>query len=281
MFNIQIDPRALEDFQAAMDRIMANISVDLAFDETTPEELALEEEMADAIGGPLEDSYVRPIAEDDGSLAELITEAVVVIVAFLLALYGGVLAYVVQNLKDELFDYLVRFYELGGQAGLNDLDIDAEFVLRNPAIRTWIQEWIDDVLTDGGEYDLLETTAEDLAGKIKEYQGLGLTWAMMVPLLIAYGISRAGIRSLAISSNEGIRMSRAGLVEVWSRNRVALAEYLTAQDEHVCEICAPYDGQIMTMGEAQGLIPQHGGCRCSFTPILGGWVRPEEVWTGE
>lgn len=272
-----VRPEVLADFEAAINRILEK---EFVLEDPTPEELALDDEAAEAIRGPLEDSYTRPVAEDDGNLAELVGEAVAVIVAFLLSLYRGIFASVIQAFKDELYIYLLRYFELGGQAALDDLGIDAEFILRDPDILAFITAWIDDVLTDGGEYDLFATTAEDLASKIKDLDKQGFSWELMIPLLIAYGIARASTRAPLIASNEGVRMSRAALLTTFERNGVDLVIYQTAGDEKVCPICLPYDNRVMTHGEAVSLIPQHGSCRCGWSPVVDGWEAPENPWTG-
>jgi len=46
------------------------------------------------------------------------------------------------------------------------------------------------------------------------------------------------------------------------------AEYSTADDALVCEICAPDEGKIMSIAEARGLITQHPNCRCSWNPHI-------------
>ena len=47
-----------------------------------------------------------------------------------------------------------------------------------------------------------------------------------------------------------------------------LAEWSTAQDERVCELCAPLEAQVFTIAEARGLIPRHPQCRCTWIPYL-------------
>jgi SPP1 gp7 family putative phage head morphogenesis protein len=62
----------------------------------------------------------------------------------------------------------------------------------------------------------------------------------------------------------------AGLVGV-----KVLAEFATAGDAQVCEQYAALEGQIYSMEKAEGLIPVHPNCRCTFIPAvddLGGVV---------
>ena len=47
-----------------------------------------------------------------------------------------------------------------------------------------------------------------------------------------------------------------------------LAEYVTAGDSRVCEICQPLEGKIYTLDAAEGVLPKHTSCRCIFIPIL-------------
>ena len=44
-------------------------------------------------------------------------------------------------------------------------------------------------------------------------------------------------------------------------------EFVTANDGAVCPHCNDYSGVVMTIEEAQGLIPLHPNCRCSWIPV--------------
>ena len=46
----------------------------------------------------------------------------------------------------------------------------------------------------------------------------------------------------------------------------AAVEWLTAEDDRVCEMCAPLNGIVLTTKEARGLLPRHDECRCCWTP---------------
>lgn len=57
--------------------------------------------------------------------------------------------------------------------------------------------------------------------------------------------------------------------ENWGIEEVyALAEFQTAGDDKVCEICASLQGKVFTLKEAHGIIPVHPKCRCCWLP----WV---------
>lgn len=57
------------------------------------------------------------------------------------------------------------------------------------------------------------------------------------------------------------------LTEIGDEN-VSL-EYVTAQDELVCDICEPFDGQIFGVDDADiPDLPQHENCRCYLEEII-------------
>jgi hypothetical protein len=45
-----------------------------------------------------------------------------------------------------------------------------------------------------------------------------------------------------------------------------LAEWSTAGDEIVCELCSDLEGVVMTIKEARGSLPRHPNCRCAWVP---------------
>lgn len=48
---------------------------------------------------------------------------------------------------------------------------------------------------------------------------------------------------------------------------IVKAEFVTAGDGRVCIECQALEGQVLTIKEAEGIIPVHPGCRCIFLPV--------------
>ena len=46
------------------------------------------------------------------------------------------------------------------------------------------------------------------------------------------------------------------------------AEFSTAGDDLVCELCESLEGQIFELSEIEGLIPRHPNCRCVAIPVV-------------
>jgi SPP1 gp7 family putative phage head morphogenesis protein len=55
------------------------------------------------------------------------------------------------------------------------------------------------------------------------------------------------------------------------------AEWTTANDGRVCEICASMEGKVFKLSEAQGLIPAHSNCRCAWLPAAPEYDLPSEI----
>jgi SPP1 gp7 family putative phage head morphogenesis protein len=90
----------------------------------------------------------------------------------------------------------------------------------------------------------------------------------IVDRVVGIGIARA--RTLArteiIGSHAAATLNsfkEAGLEGV-----NVLAEFATAGDNKVCERCAALEGKLYSIEEAEGLIPVHPNCRCTFIPAV-------------
>ena len=51
------------------------------------------------------------------------------------------------------------------------------------------------------------------------------------------------------------------------RGVTVVAEFVTAGDDRVCDICAGYHGNRYTLKEAEHMIPVHPNCRCIVIPV--------------
>ena len=68
--------------------------------------------------------------------------------------------------------------------------------------------------------------------------------------------------------------------ELGVENLNVMAEWSTAGDDRVCELCGALEGTIMTVDEARGLLPRHPNCRCSWIPAnVGEKEKRKRFWT--
>lgn len=54
---------------------------------------------------------------------------------------------------------------------------------------------------------------------------------------------------------------RLGIKEV-----SGMAEWMTAGDSRVCDLCFPLEGMVIPIDEARGMLPRHPNCRCAWAP---------------
>jgi SPP1 gp7 family putative phage head morphogenesis protein len=75
-------------------------------------------------------------------------------------------------------------------------------------------------------------------------------------------------RATVIARTEIVRAHNSGKLASFRRLGVkklgVLAEWSTAGDGRVCEICKPMEGVILDIDEAEGLLPIHPCCRCTW-----------------
>lgn len=99
---------------------------------------------------------------------------------------------------------------------------------------------------------------------------------------------RALQRARILARTEVIRAHHVGMIatyrEAGLEGVVVQAEWATAGDDRVCELCEGMSGKIFTLDAIEGLIPLHPQCRCVALPYLDkiggkGWRLIEEgVW---
>ena len=97
-------------------------------------------------------------------------------------------------------------------------------------------------------------------------------------------------RALVIARTEIVHAHNEGQLDAFEAMNVegvgVMAEWSTAHDGEVCEQCAPMEGVVLTIKEAQGMLPRHPNCRCAWIPAGVGeeeggttktqWAGPEQ-----
>lgn len=77
-------------------------------------------------------------------------------------------------------------------------------------------------------------------------------------------------RAQTLARTEVIRAHHLGMVQEyknWALEGVIVqAEWTTAGDDRVCDVCKELEGKVYTLEEVKGLIPRHPNCRCIALP---------------
>ena len=79
-------------------------------------------------------------------------------------------------------------------------------------------------------------------------------------------------RARVLARTEIIRAHSEGQLDAFEKLGVEevglMAEWSTAGDDRVCDLCGPKEGETMTVEEARGQIPFHPNCRCTWIPSV-------------
>lgn len=107
-----------------------------------------------------------------------------------------------------------------------------------------------------------------LAQGIAEGKGSEAIAKMLADRVDKIGITRARLlartETIAAHAEAALNMYReAGLHGV-----TAQVEFATAGDDKVCPRCQGLEGKVYTLDEADGLIPVHPNCRCTWLPVV-------------
>ncbi len=146
--------------------------------------------------------------------------------------------------------------------GLQDeYGIGVDWRLVNEQVQQWAQRYTYDLV--GG---ITQTSRDFLQGTVSEWiangQPLDELIATLEPM---FGTTRAAL----IAATEVTRAFAEGNQETWRQSGVVDGvRWMTAQDELVCTICAPLDGETSDLSKGFDGPPAHPNCRCYLQPVV-------------
>jgi SPP1 gp7 family putative phage head morphogenesis protein len=82
------------------------------------------------------------------------------------------------------------------------------------------------------------------------------------------GLSRAERIARTEISRTHAEGQLVALEELGVEELGVMVEWLVTDDDKLCEICAPLEGQTFTLEEARGMLPRHPNCRCAWAPAV-------------
>jgi SPP1 gp7 family putative phage head morphogenesis protein len=185
----------------------------------------------------------------------------------------------IQGMRDTLYAMLRDGAQLGADYGRQQIDEvlgTATKTTDDGSAAISLVDW-DLVNTDAADWarahagdlvgQLNETTATALRAALGEYITNGLTFRdLLGELEPLFGADRA--RRIAVT--ETTRAYAQGNIAAWKRSGViTMMEWHTANDERVCPVCAPLEGQQFPVDGGQAP-PAHVSCRCWLVPVLQG-----------
>lgn len=170
----------------------------------------------------------------------------------------------------QLATLLRRYYVLilasGYADGAQQCSVDLAFDVANERV----QEVLGDLLTRAK--GMAETTREDIRRLIGLAAEEGWSNEMLADEILARAASISPVRAAMIAATETATAYSRGSLLAYADAGVDESEWLTAEDEKVCPICAPLDGKRAALGAefAPGIRwpAAHPNCRCSLLPVV-------------
>jgi SPP1 gp7 family putative phage head morphogenesis protein len=139
--------------------------------------------------------------------------------------------------------------------------------MANQAAADWAATYTDTLLQQ------LNTTTQDGVGPIVEdwINTDGATMGDLFQSLMDTGLMGAD-RASMIATTETTRAFAQGEIAQYSQMGITQMRWQTNNDELVCDICEPLNGEVRTIGDEfdDGITdpPGHVNCRCWLTPVV-------------
>lgn len=95
-----------------------------------------------------------------------------------------------------------------------------------------------------------------------EKRAAGISDSQVNRWVLSEGTRMRDYRAFMIARTESIRAMNEGTLLTYSDLGIERVEFVAAYD--ACDDCLDYDGDIMSISEAHGLIPIHPNCKCAW-----------------
>lgn len=79
----------------------------------------------------------------------------------------------------------------------------------------------------------------------------------------------ADIRAGIIARTEVVRATNQGLLSMFAEDDINDVQWIASFGDRTCDYCDDMNGEIMSLDDADEMIPAHSSCRCTWAPIRG------------
>jgi HK97 family phage portal protein len=157
---------------------------------------------------------------------------------------------------------LLEIVQEGVESAINELGIEVAWNIDNPRVDKWIQEELGSKIQG-----INDTTLENLKGTLQDGIDLGEGVDDLAKRVRETYEDAKGYRAEVIARTETISAFTEGNRQLYQESGVKQLQFYTATDERVCEECYSKHGNKYGIEEAQGIIPVHPQCRCTWVAV--------------
>lgn len=174
---------------------------------------------------------------------------------------------------EELRILLERYYLLSFRAAFRDASQQLGLQLAFDVELPQVQQALASLLTRAK--GIAETTKKDIAELVGQAAAEGWSNEVLAEKIVERAATISLTRANVIAATETANAYSIGTIIAYEESGVvSMIEWLTAEDEKVCPICAPLDGKRVKIGEAfaPGIFypAAHPLCRCALLPVVDG-----------
>lgn len=169
------------------------------------------------------------------------------------------LDYGAEALQTTLDGYMTDAYVMGGQRAFKDLHVSGTFTLADPEAAEWLKNYTI-VLADKESNEFVGKVRQQIMSGLNAGEGMD-----EIAARVRTTFEMTEERSKLIARTETMRATNEGRLAGYRQSKLEKVEFLASGS--ACPDCAAMNGEIMTINEAQGEIPVHPNCECTWIPV--------------
>lgn len=166
---------------------------------------------------------------------------------------------------DDVAEIILGSYALGIDGGIALLPINAQQLADFDKITAGVSKFARDYRYNWIK-GITDTTRKQTQNAIADWIASGSPLSVLEATLEPiFGAARAS----RIATTEITRVFAEANHQAWeSTGLVESMQFNTSEDDRVCEICEPHDGEHIGIGDIDSTPPLHVNCRCWLSPVV-------------
>lgn len=170
------------------------------------------------------------------------------------------------TINDELTVYLNQRAEMESmrQAGIMGGDITPQAILQDIVVRDFHGADFSDDL-----WENKELLMKELEQVLKEQMSTGVN-PRVAARQLRDKVEMSSYTSERLLRTESSRVQADVQIVSAKASGFEQIQFISTEDENVCDICAGLHNDVYNVGDAENIIPAHPNCRCSFAAYVDG-----------
>ena len=200
-------------------------------------------------------------------------------------------------ISNGMIESVNKTYDLGGNSGLIEFDIDQEFKIVDDSGLKWLKQYENSLATSFSNeisskvrFEILEGM-RNLESTLQIKKRIKTVWNETIDIIVPPKITDVGVMERAgysytmtadewatiVSRTEISRALVMGRLEAYKQMGVVKkVQWIVTPDERLCPICGAAEGTVYDLKDASGILPAHCNCRCGFIGLIDDFSSAQE-----